>query len=100
MHFAPFAENHRLRAHVHPRNEDPPLDLACCICGGNSIPAPPLSTSKTRFICRGCCRRLWRRRKEVEIRRGVEESEMAVCESQNGSYRSSTREDGPRVCVQ
>jgi hypothetical protein len=85
MQFAPSAEKHRLRARVHPRNEDPPLELACCICDGNPIPAPPGSTSATRFVCRQCCSRIWRRRKEVQIRRGVEESEMAVCESQNAS---------------
>jgi hypothetical protein len=82
MHFAPFAENHRLRARVPPRNEDPPLELACSICGGNAIPAPPGSTKRTRFSCRWCCSRIKRRRDEVRIRRGIEISDLEVCDSQ------------------
>jgi hypothetical protein len=95
MEFVSFVENHRLRARVDSRNEAAVLELTCSICEGNAIPAPPGSTSATRLICRKCSSRVWRRRTEVRIRRGVEISDLEVCELQNTicatNYQAKTR---------
>jgi len=30
-------------------------EILCSVCGRNSIPAPPGTTPRTRFVCRECC---------------------------------------------
>ena len=42
------------------------LELTCGVCLAEKIPAPPVATPKTNFICRGCSAAIARRRNIVE----------------------------------
>ena len=45
--------------------------LWCWICCLRSIPAPPGTTEWTRFLCRVCCGRLWRRKAKAWRKRAL-----------------------------
>jgi hypothetical protein len=50
----------------------PFVELTCCICGENPIPAPADVTERTRFWCRRCCARLAREKNIAECREFAE----------------------------
>ena len=49
-----------------------PAELLCCVCGSARIPAPDGATAETRFTCRDCSRRIWRRKQTARAKLPVD----------------------------
>jgi len=46
--------------------------LICRVCESEKIPAPDGATAETRFTCRDCSRRIWRRKQTARAKLPVD----------------------------
>lgn len=60
----------------------PIAQLVCCVCESEKIPVPEGSSEKTRFTCRDCSRRIWRRKQSARAKMPID-AEFLV-----GKYRA------------
>jgi len=46
--------------------------LVCCVCESQKIPAPPGANLATRYLCRWCSARIWRRKQTARAKLPVD----------------------------